>query len=63
MNDFHEFHFPSLEWSPVTTIGVIPSPRDRHVAFVWNKSFYIFGGFDGKLLHNIHTPIYFRVPS
>ena len=30
------------------TIGLIPPlPRDRHVAVVYNRSIYIFGGYDG----------------
>lgn len=25
-----------------------PSPRDRHIAVVYDNSLYIFGGFDGE---------------
>ena len=49
VNDFYEYNFVNKKWSLIepNTGHPPPSPRDRHVAVVYNNSFYVFGGFDG----------------
>ena len=36
-----------MKWSQVTTDDIPPSPRDRHVAVVHDRSIFIYGGYDG----------------
>lgn len=48
VNDCWEFDFGKRAWSAVApTSGTPPTPRDRHVAVVYDTSFYVFAGFDG----------------
>lgn len=50
VNTFHAFSFIEKRWSPVLPSPHSPSPpspRDRHVAFVFGNSFYVHGGFNG----------------
>lgn len=50
VNDLYAYHFPSHQWQLLqSTSGATspPSPRDRHVAAVFDNYLYIFGGFDG----------------
>jgi leucine-zipper-like transcriptional regulator 1 len=49
VNDFYEFHFPTKRWNllPPSDTDFVPSPRDRHSAVVFGRTFYVFGGFDG----------------
>ena len=48
VNDLYQYHFPTKLWNEVRARGVLPSPRDRHIAVVWRKSLFVFGGFDGS---------------
>ena len=55
VNDFYEFHFPSRRWNLIHSNecnSFVPSARDRHSAVVYEKTFYIFGGFDGNTRKN-----------
>jgi len=46
VNDLHIFSFTSNKWSVLSNTGA-PSPRDRHIAAVYENELFIFGGFDG----------------
>lgn len=50
VNDFYRFNFKTRLWSRIEADGhnPPPSPRDRHVAVVYENSFFVFGGFDGN---------------
>ena len=51
VNDLHVFNFSEKTWRcihPNISDTHAPSPRDRHIAVVWNKELYVFGGFDGQ---------------
>jgi N-acetylneuraminic acid mutarotase len=53
VNDLYAYHFGSNHWQPLVPTAAAgrgstaPSPRDRHVAAVFENYLYIFGGFDG----------------
>mmetsp|Transcript_27678 Transcript_27678/g.27541 ORF Transcript_27678/g.27541 Transcript_27678/m.27541 type:complete len:104 (+) Transcript_27678:79-390(+) len=46
-NDFYSFDTEKLVWKQIKTCDIPPISRDRHVAVVYNRSIYIFGGYDG----------------
>jgi len=46
-NDFYSYDTEKLIWKEIKTCDIPPLPRDRHVAVVYNRSIYIFGGYDG----------------
>jgi N-acetylneuraminic acid mutarotase len=46
-NDFYSFDTDKLTWKQIKTCDIPPLPRDRHVAVVFNRSIFIFGGYDG----------------
>lgn len=46
-NDFYKYDIDLNTWSQICTNDIPPTPRDRHVSVVHNKSIFIFGGYDG----------------
>ena len=52
MNDLYQYSFLARKWSKIEPSQPgshpPPSPRDRHVAVMYKRSLYVFGGFDGS---------------
>lgn len=46
-NDFYCYNIDSNKWWEIKTNDMPPTPRDRHIAVVYNRSIFIFGGYDG----------------
>lgn len=48
-NDFYEYKFDENIWKPVISEGgTPPCSRFCHAGVVYNKCFYVFGGYDGS---------------
>ena len=55
MNDFFEFNFDTMQWTPVLTVsGTPPSPRHSHASVVHGGSMFVFGGYDGSYRSDFH---------
>jgi hypothetical protein len=50
LQDTHIFDFPTSSWSTLVTEGPIPSPRDSHVAVIYGKSMFLYGGSTGSAM-------------
>lgn len=54
LQDTHIFDFTMSSWSTLVTEGPIPSPRDSHVAVIFNKSMFLYGGSTGSAMGDFH---------
>ena len=55
VNDFFEFNFDSMQWTPVLALaGTPPSPRHSHASVVHGNSMFVFGGYDGSYRSDFH---------
>jgi leucine-zipper-like transcriptional regulator 1 len=55
LQDTYLFRFDTLTWSALTlTDGIVPSPRDSHIAVVHNESMFIYGGSTGSAVGDFH---------
>lgn len=41
-----------MEWSPIVTTGMAPSPRSRHTATIIGKKMLVMGGGDESMVYN-----------
>lgn len=48
LQDTHIFDFPTQTWTTLITEGPVPSPRDSHVAVIYGKSMFLYGGSTGR---------------
>ncbi len=55
LQDTHIFDFTNQCWSTLITEGQIPSPRDSHVAVIFGKSMYLYGGSTGVAMSDFHA--------
>ena len=67
MSQFNQDFISRNNLRPGDANALVPSARDRHTAVVYNKTFYIFGGFDGNTRkndfygYNFETGVWFAV--
>jgi len=54
LQDTHVFDFASSSWSLLRTEGPTPSPRDSHVAVMFGKSMFLYGGSTGSAMGDFH---------
>lgn len=55
VNDFFEFSFDAMQWTPVLAMsGMPPSPRHSHASVVHGNSMFVFGGYDGSYRSDFH---------
>jgi hypothetical protein len=54
LQDTHVFDFNSSSWSALLVDGPVPSPRDSHVAVLFGRSMYLYGGSTGSAMGDFH---------
>lgn len=54
LQDTHVFDFVNLMWSTLITEGPVPTPRDSHIAVIYGKSMYLYGGSTGSAMGDFH---------
>jgi N-acetylneuraminic acid mutarotase len=53
--DLTEFNFDYQQWNTITTLGTPPSARTFHCTGMFGAKMFIFGGFDGERLNDLHS--------